>query len=141
MRRHVDEKVEWLASLPWWGELSRKELDLLASTADRVTVPAGRDLMHEGDAALEAAIVVDGEVEIRRDGELIARLGPGEVIGELGVIDRGKRNADVIAAVHTELLVLRSSDLRRTMDDSQHLRTFVQEAAARHRTPPATSGD
>lgn len=140
LRRRVDEKVEWLASLPWWGDLTRAELQVLASAGDRVTVREGYNLMKEGDMALEAAVVIEGQLEVRHGDEVVATLGPGEVVGELALLDRGRRNADVVAVVDSELLVMNSSEFRRSMDDSEHLRAFVQEAAARHREPPTVPG-
>lgn len=136
MRRHrEDEKITWLKSRPWWGELDEDELELLASTADRATIRAGRNLMHEGDIALEACVVVTGTLEVRHGDEVVATLGPGEVVGELGVMDRSRRNADVWAVEDTELLVFTSSAFRQNLAESQHVREFVQAAAARHRSP------
>ena len=135
-RRHADEKIDWLKSKPWWSELDKDELRLLAEVGDRVTIRAGRDLFHEGDTAMEAAVVIEGELEVKHGDEHVATLGPGEVVGELGVIDHAKRNADVVATVDTELLVLHSTGVRRSMEDSQHLREFVMQAAARHRGTP-----
>lgn len=133
MSRHEDEKVTWLASRPWWRELSRKDLQVLASAGDRVHVEAGRNLMREGDIAAETAVVVAGAVEVRHGDQVVARLGPGEVVGELAVIDDGHRNADVVVVEDTELLVLHRSVLQRTMEASRALREFVMDAAARHR--------
>lgn len=141
MRRHrEDEKITWLKSRPWWGELEDRELALLAATADRVTIRAGRNLMHEGDIALEACVVVTGVLEVRHGDEVVARLGPGEVVGELGVMDRSRRNADVWAVEDTELLVFTSSAFRQNLAESEHVRAFVQQAAARHRDAAEPAG-
>lgn len=139
-RHHEDEKVTWLKSRPWWGELDDKELALLAATADRATVRAGRNLMHEGDIALEACVVVTGTLEVRHGDEVLATLGPGEVVGELGVMDRSRRTADVWAVEDTDLLVFTSTAFRQNLDESQHIREFVQQAAARHRGAAETTG-
>lgn len=136
-RRHEDEKITWLASKPWWGELAKADLAVLASAGDRVTIPAGRDLFHEGDSASETAVVVDGAVEVRHGDEVVATLGPGEVVGELAVLDHGRRNADVVAVVDTELLVFHASNLQRSMEASEPLRRFVMDAATRHRAQPS----
>ncbi len=136
-RRHADEKITWLASKPWWGELSKDDLAVLATAGDRVTIRAGRELFHEGDSASETAVVVDGQVEVRHGDEVVATLGPGEVVGELAVLDHAKRNADVVAAVDTELLVFHASGLSRSMEESKPLRDFVMQAAERHRTQPS----
>lgn len=135
MSRHEDEKITWLASRPWWRELSRADLQVLASAGDRARVETGRDLMREGEIAMETAVVVTGAVEVRHGDEVVARLGPGDVVGELAVLDDAHRNADVVVVEDTELLVLHRSALQRTMEASRSLREFVMDAAARHRAP------
>lgn len=139
MSRHEDEKVTWLASRPWWRELSRKDLQVLASAGDRVRVEAGRNLMREGEMAMETAVVVAGAVEVRHGDEVVARLGPGEVVGELAILDDGHRNADVVVVEDTDLLVLHRSALQHTMEASRALREFVTDAAARHRATVDTA--
>lgn len=118
MRRfqlHRDHKIEWLASLPWWQDLDRENLAQLAAAGDRVQIPAGQQFMRDGEMGREAAIIIDGEVEVVRDGDVIARLGPGEVVGELSLLHGDHRNADVRTTVTTEAMVFSVTGLRRVL--------------------------
>lgn len=132
-RKHADPKIQWLADQPWWSDLSPEDLAALAATGDRTDVPAGQRLMRQGQVGMEAAVVVSGELDVVRDGEVVARLGPGDVVGELSLLDGAPRTADVRTATDTELLVFS----RTSFQQVQHLVAGVQErvraAASAHR--------
>ena len=137
MARRGDEKLEWLERvLPLEG-LSEQELSALGACTDRVTRPAGTELARQDEVGREAFVVVDGEVEIRRDGKPIAMLGPGEVVGELAVLGGWRRTADIIAATDVELIVFDVRSLERAMHVSDALRRHVEEAVAAHTVTPS----
>src|SRR5687767_13117569 len=95
--RHPDAKIAWLRSIPGFEVLTRSEIRALASAADRTAAPAGRVLVTQGDAGLECFVVAHGELEVSRNGEHVARIGPGSVVGEVALLDDAVRNADVVA--------------------------------------------
>jgi predicted acylesterase/phospholipase RssA/CRP-like cAMP-binding protein len=83
---------------------------LVQQVVDRVDwrrLEAGEVLFHQGDIADAAYFVVGGRVSVhvRDDGEerLVAELGRGEVVGELGLLDRAPRSATVRAVRDTTL--------------------------------------
>lgn len=132
-RNQPDPKVTWLASQPWWNNLPAADLEVLASTGDRSRVAAGTIMMVEGHLGQESAVIVTGEVEILHDGEVIARLGPGDVVGELALLDRIPRTADVRAATDVELLVFGVRALQQALAASERVAAQVRDAAASHR--------
>jgi CRP-like cAMP-binding protein len=133
IRRKADPKIEWLASQPWWCDLSKGDLRNLAATGDRATVEAGTWFMRQGERGREAAVIISGEVEIVRDDEVIARVGPGEVVGELSLLgDYPPRGAGVRAATDTELLVFDITAFRNVMHEVEPVREQVMAAAERH---------
>jgi CRP/FNR family transcriptional regulator, cyclic AMP receptor protein len=136
-RQHPDDKTAWLASHPWWGELSSEDLTQIASLGDRLDLPADRLLMHRGEQGIEAALIIEGEVTVSRMGEIVAWLGPGEIVGELSILDGSPRNADVRTASDVQLLVLREQELRTALDTIEPLRKRVMELASKHRGGPA----
>lgn len=135
LRRPTDPKIDWLASQPWWSDLSRSDLRTLAAHGDRTTIVAGRWFMRQDQLGREAAVVITGEVEVVRDGEVLARLGPGEVVGELSLLgDHPARNAGVRSATDAELLVFSLEDFRQLMSEVEPIRRQVLLAAERHTT-------
>jgi CRP/FNR family transcriptional regulator, cyclic AMP receptor protein len=136
-RESKDPKTAWLAEHPWWGELSGDELRRLASLGERLDLPGDRLIMLQGERGIEAALIIEGEVTVSRPGEVVAWLGPGEIVGELSVLDDVPRNASVRTASDVQLLVLRDRDLRSAIEEIAPLRARVLELAARHRGGPA----
>lgn len=133
LRRPTDPKIQWLADQPWWSDLSHEDLSNLAANADRIEVPAGQQLMRQGQLGMEAAVIVSGELDVTRDGELVARLGPGDVVGELSLIDGAPRNADVRTVADAELLVFSRTDFQQVQHLVAGVRRRVSAAAAAHR--------
>lgn len=68
------------------------------------TLAAGELLFATGDDADSMFAVIDGEIEIVRDGDVVERVGPDQIFGELAILDRREarqRAADARAAVDT----------------------------------------
>lgn len=132
-RNEPDEKITWLAERPWWRDLPAEDLETLAATGDRVSVPAGRRLMTEGERGYESAVVITGELTVSHDDEHVATLGPGDVVGELSLLDHTPRTADVHTATDVELMVFSNRGLQRVLNASATVREQVTAAADAHR--------
>lgn len=76
---------------------------------------AGDVLFHEGEEADEAYLIMDGEIEVfRQDGNeevVLARLGRGDIIGEMSLIDNQPRMASARVIGDTKLTVITRDDL------------------------------
>ena len=82
------------------------ELRALAAAVDEVTVAAGTVLCQQGDTGRECFVLMSGEVDVVIDEVCVATLGPGQVVGELSMLDHGPRTATVIAHTNAELFVI-----------------------------------
>lgn len=124
-----DGKLTWLHDA-LDGARPHEDIATFASLGDRVTVPAGRTLALAGEYGREAFVIVSGRVDVRRGGELVATLGPGDVAGELAVTGAVRRNADLVAATETELIVFDSASFRSALHLSDSLAAQVDDAHA-----------
>ena len=79
---------------------------MVAKSAERVTVPAGKVVVNEGAAGTEFFVVIDGQARVERHGRQVAILGPGGFFGDLALLDRAPRNASVIADSDLEVAKL-----------------------------------
>ena len=95
--RRKNEKVVELGKLELFRRCGRRDLELLASIAEEVTFESGEALCREGQFAYDCFVIVSGEVEVRVHDQVIAVLGPGEVVGEMALLDGGRRAASVVA--------------------------------------------
>ena len=92
-----DMDVKRLQSLPLFQGVSDDELAKIADRFESAEMLAGSSLAKQDDFAYKFFIVLEGQVEVYRDFDHVADLGPGEFFGEMGVIEGGKRNARVTA--------------------------------------------
>jgi CRP/FNR family cyclic AMP-dependent transcriptional regulator len=98
-----------IAANPFFAEvLGDPEIDRIARWAHAVEKAPGDDLIVEDDAGTSLFIIVSGEVEVLtgdgRRSKQIARLGPGDVVGEMSLMTGARRSATVTAA--TEVVAL-----------------------------------
>jgi len=70
---------------------------VIAQLATHLEAPAGEVLTREGEEGREFIVLLDGEVEVTRGGQVIATLGPGSHFGEIALIAHGPRTATVTA--------------------------------------------
>jgi CRP/FNR family cyclic AMP-dependent transcriptional regulator len=101
-----------LRSVELFAHLSRDELHRVSSRTDELAVPANTRLIHEGGFAHEFLLITSGSAAVRRGGELIAELGPGDFAGEIGAMRDAKRNATVTASTDLTVIVMTARDLR-----------------------------
>jgi CRP/FNR family cyclic AMP-dependent transcriptional regulator len=104
------DKVDLLRKIPLFGRLSQRQLSAVAKHADEVQLRKGTVLAKQGAQGLEAIIIVDGRARVETDGRALAELGPGDVVGEMSVIDGKPRSATVIAETPMNLLILHRRD-------------------------------
>lgn len=108
--------VELLKSVALFSDLGEAELERFSHVAVPRSFPAGTRVFHEGDSSDACYIVKDGSFRVTRehtDGRAItlATLGPGEIFGELAMLDGDKRSASAEALTDGELLALPAGDV------------------------------
>ncbi len=93
--RTSDPKFTALQSIEVLRGLSTRQLRDLVPNVDEVTVSAGEILIHEGQLNRHAYFVESGSMNIEIDGEHIATVAAGSIVGERTAIERGPANATV----------------------------------------------
>ncbi|MFM2078872.1 MAG: hypothetical protein RJA49_2762 [Actinomycetota bacterium] len=91
---------------------------------------AGHTLFVEGAPSSNLYVILSGSAIVRKNGRRIARLGPGDVVGELSVILGGPRTATVEADTPIEWLVLDRESLRQAIDEVPGLGWKVLQSVA-----------
>jgi CRP-like cAMP-binding protein len=119
-----------LAKIPLFQNLSAKQLAAVDALVTTIDVPPGRELMLQGETGREFVVVVAGEAEVRRDGEVIATRGPGTFFGETALLLDRPRNASVVAKSDMTIDVIDRQDFRRLLEEYPDLYAPLLEAAA-----------
>ena len=111
------DAIERFRSVPIFSACSDAELAEVDRVADEVHVEAGRTIMSQGDLGQELAVIIEGQVEVVRDGTAIATLGPGSHFGEIALLDSLTRTATVRAVSDVVLEVIDRRGLNTLLDD------------------------
>jgi CRP/FNR family cyclic AMP-dependent transcriptional regulator len=107
-----------LKAIPLFSQLSDDEAHRLAAFATETSVAEGQMLMKQGDYSTELIAIEEGTAEVLRDGEKLASLKEGDLIGEMGLLSREPRNADVIATSPMRVIKLTHWEIRRMSQDT-----------------------
>jgi CRP/FNR family transcriptional regulator, cyclic AMP receptor protein len=102
-----------LKGIPLFRSFSEDDLRRIAPFAEEHSVGAGETVVREGDYSYDLMIIEEGEAEVRHDFEKLADLGPGDYFGEMGVLERTMRNADVVAKSPMRLISFKTYDVKR----------------------------
>ncbi len=111
------DHLDHLRNVPLFRTFGQRDLQKIARASDEVALPAGATIVDQGKTGTEAFVLLEGTATVRRSGRKVATLGPGAVIGELALLDRGPRTATVTA----------DSDVRLLIIDARHFGAVLEE--------------
>jgi CRP/FNR family cyclic AMP-dependent transcriptional regulator len=117
-----------LKSVPLFSALSEDARKSLSTWITEATVSEGKHLVEEGDYSYDLFIIREGTADVLHDGERVAELGPGDFFGEMGVLQKAKRGATVVAKSSMQLLVLSSWDVKRLRKSAPEVYSQLEEA-------------
>ena len=107
-----------LKQIPIFSHLSEEEAKRLAAFATETSVAEGQILIKQGDYSTELIAIEEGSADVIQNGEKIASLKDGDLIGEMGLLRREPRNADVIATSPMRVMKLTHWEIRRMSDET-----------------------
>jgi CRP-like cAMP-binding protein len=135
----MDEKR--LKEIPIFSNISGEEAHRLAAFATETSIAEGQMLMKQGDYSVELIAIEEGKADVIQDGKKVATLSEGDLIGEMGLLERKPRNADVIAATPMRVIKLTHWEIRRMSDDTiDRIKKIVEERQQAGVADPAYSG-
>jgi len=106
------EKLDLLGGVPFFKDLSKKDLTRVLETAKETLHKEGQSVITEGRGGVGFHLITDGKAKVIRGGRTVATLGPGEFFGELALVDDAPRSASVIAETDLTTVVLSKWEFR-----------------------------
>lgn len=129
--------LELLRSLPYFGELPDELLSAVAASCIELAVVPGTVIIEEGSQSNEMYAVIDGEFTVtKRSGDKdvpLARLGKGDVFGEIALLDRAPRSAAVTASAASHLIRIPADAFEKLLSNAQVVRQMLRTVTSRLR--------
>jgi CRP/FNR family cyclic AMP-dependent transcriptional regulator len=133
--------VEMLQKAPLWSGLTEKELKVIARSFKELKYESGDIIVRKeetGSRLLSYSgrrvgfyLVMDGAVEVRKDGRVLSRLAPGQFFGEMSLLEGQARSADVVALEPSRCLALSVWDFKDIMSDHPNIAAKMRQESAR----------
>lgn len=124
-----------MKNVPLFAGCSKRELAELATLADEIDLPEGKELTKEGAIGREFFVLIEGTAEVRRKKKKIATLGPGDFLGEIALVHRSPRTATVKATSPVRVLVVTEGKFRNVLERHPQIQLKVLQALAERLAP------
>jgi CRP/FNR family cyclic AMP-dependent transcriptional regulator len=135
MRLGKDGKVELIRKVPLFSRLSKKGLEDVAHIADELDLPAGKLMAKEGDRGREFFVLLEGEADVTKGDESINTMRDGDFFGEIALVTKMPRTANVTATTPVRVLVITERDFSGLLKRSPEVARGVAEALAERVAP------
>jgi CRP/FNR family cyclic AMP-dependent transcriptional regulator len=123
--------VSLLKGIPLFAEVPDDKLQKIAPFADTAEFAEGQVVVKEGAYSNHFYAIEEGTAKVERDGEHLADLGPGDIFGEQGLLEKQERSATVIATSRLRVIKIEHwelSRMRKSMPEVvEELRRKVEE--------------
>lgn len=119
-----------LRSIPAFEALDAQRLETMSRISSLRQVSRGNTVLREGDHTDNIYFIVNGALKVLVSDEegrevILSILGPGEMFGEMGVLDDHPRSATVIATQSSDLVVVNKGDFQRFLASSFEVTLFI----------------
>ena len=126
----MDPKEERLRALKLFERADRRAMSHLLSAVDEASVKAGTTIITEGRESHEIYAIAEGTAAVLIDGNEVAEVPAGEMVGELGYFVRRPSSATVQAKTDMKVLVMPYNRFDQILDDNPHLTRLILEEMA-----------
>jgi CRP/FNR family cyclic AMP-dependent transcriptional regulator len=117
-----------LANVPLFEGLTDAQLDAVAAKLEERDAHAGEHLSSEGGAGYFFFVIDRGAAEVTRNGEILAKFGPGDFFGEGAIFRARRRTATVTATEPTVLFAMFGADFAKLVADTPELKERIDRA-------------
>jgi CRP/FNR family cyclic AMP-dependent transcriptional regulator len=125
--------VGQLRRIQLFSDANDDELGKLGAFAESVEFSEKAEIIREGDFSTAVLAIAEGTAEVTRGGKHIGTLGPGDVFGEVGVLDDARRNATVTATSRLKLVIMGQLEVQRLKSNATEIYARIEKLAQERR--------
>ena len=129
-------KVEAIKKVPLFEGCSKADLEKVAAVADEIRFDSGRVLIEQGAVGREFILLLDGDVEVRKNGRAVAIKGE-PFFGEMALVAKTPRNATVTTTSPVRALVITDRAFDRLLRESPQIQSKIMKTLAERLAPEA----
>lgn len=107
-----------------------QEIAKISSSGTRVTLPEGWSPIWKDTPADKAYIILSGSVSVRIKDKEVAKLGPGDIMGEQAILNHSLRTASLVALTPLDLIHLTSETLTKLYIEMPSFHNALEKVAA-----------
>ncbi|MDJ0763190.1 MAG: Stp1/IreP family PP2C-type Ser/Thr phosphatase [Myxococcota bacterium] len=146
LKREVNLKIETIRKMPLFKFLDYKELVRIMNITQMIEKKPNEVVIREGEEGKELYLILSGQVRVHKGDTDIVTLTSGDHFGEMALIDKAVRSADVTAVKPTQLLQISRQDFFKIIRNEPPLATkllwsFLQVLSERLRVTSADLSD
>jgi CRP/FNR family transcriptional regulator, cyclic AMP receptor protein len=127
----ADPKTEALSQVDLFSRCTKKELKSIAALCTAVNVGEGVVLTTEGGPGRECFVVAEGHATVTVGGRPLAEVGPSDLVGEMSLLDGGRRSATVTARSPMALYAMTPGEFRIVLRDNPDVSAKIMAVLAR----------
>ena len=133
----MSDIAEVLRGLPYFSDLPQGLLDQVCRESERIDVEAETTIIEEDSFSEDMFVIVEGELRVTKQGTdrevVLATLGPGEVVGEIALLDKAPRTASVTTISPSSLIRIPANAFEDLIEDSRVVRRMFRTVTSRLR--------
>jgi CRP-like cAMP-binding protein len=116
-----DHYHDYLRQVPIFANLDRGELDVVGRATTELPLPAGHVLLREGDLAHDMYVVLEGTLDVTRNGQHVAVIEAGGFAGEMALLTQCRRDATVTTRTAGRVLHIDGRSFTNVLRDAPHV--------------------
>jgi CRP-like cAMP-binding protein len=135
-KQHI---VDELSNHETFAACTRDDLEALVDAGGHFALPPQWSLLHEGIPADAAYVILEGTARVYRERDVVATLGPGDLVGEMALLAGGQRSATVSSVTRLTGLRFDYETLTKLLHHRPRLTDAIKAVAHARRIAPATA--
>ena len=128
-------KIDLLRKITLFAGCSKRELGDIARIADEIDFPAGKTLITQGEPGRQCFVVIEGSVDVVKDGKKLAPRGSLALFGEIALLSGGACTATVTTTTPVRALVISPQAFQALLDRSPSIQRRVLHTMSERLAP------